>query len=97
VLDVAIKSHARYIVTFNLKDFPASQLKLCSIAAKSPDEFIKSLIELNSREVIKAFQTQVTNLKNPPMEQEEVLKTLEKNGLRTTVLELRKHLKLERS
>jgi predicted nucleic acid-binding protein len=47
VLAAAIKCNAHAIVTFNLKDFPSSELSKYDIEAISPDEFIQNQLDLN--------------------------------------------------
>ena len=84
VLAAAIIGQAHIIVTANLKDFPNEYLSQFDIEAQHPDQFIASLIELNSQDVLRAFQSQVTNLKKPTRTTHEVLQTLRKTGLETT-------------
>lgn len=76
VLAVAVKSRATRIITFNLKDFPAKKLTPHHIKAVHPDSFIVNLIQSDEEKVRKAFLNQVTNLKNPPMTETEVLNVL---------------------
>lgn len=92
VLAAAIKSKAKYIVTYNLKDFQANYLKHFKISAIHPDIFISELMITNERKVIDAFKQQVHSLKNPPLSQEAVLNHLEKCSLNKTVNLLKKIL-----
>lgn len=84
VLAAAIRGQAQVIVTANLKDFPTDYLNQFDIEAQHPDLFITRLIELSPNEVVKAFQMQVTNLKNPPKTAQDVIQTLRKASLETT-------------
>ena len=67
VLATAIQAKADLIVTFNLKDFPASILKNYQVEAISPDEFILELIDINESAVIQAATQQRKALTNPPL------------------------------
>ncbi len=89
VLAAAIYSKANVIVTFNLRDFPGSELSKYGIEAVHPDNFIQSLFQTNEALVFLAAQRQWQSLKNPPKPLEEFLKTLESNGLSKTVKHLR--------
>lgn len=89
VLAAAIKSSADVIVTFNLKDFPAAYVKTYAIDVQHPDDFIVNLIRFDKAKAQTAFANQVSSLKNPPKPRTEVLKALEKCGLKNCVLELK--------
>lgn len=84
VLAVAIQSNSEIIVTENLKDFPKPLLSLHSITALTPDSFITSLIKQNKFLALSAFENLVKRLKNPPLNNLQVLETLHKLGLRNT-------------
>jgi predicted nucleic acid-binding protein len=90
VLAVAIRSGADVIVTFNLKDFPASRIAKYGIDAQHPDEFIMHLMDLVPHLVCRAVKAQRQRLKNPPMSVEDLLDRFERQGLAETVAELRK-------
>lgn len=81
VLAAAIKSNANVIVTNNLKDFPEDYLNSFDIKAKSADDFLTDIIDLNPDIAIKAFKEMVLNRKNPNMDEFEVLESLRKVGL----------------
>ena len=85
VLAAAIRSGSELIVTFNLKDFPATELSKYDVEAQHPDVFIEHLIDLDSGKAISAFKALVSSLKNPPKMEKEVLKILEANGLKKSV------------
>ena len=84
VLAAAIKSKAKYIVTYNVRDFPARYLQKYKIKAINPDEFILMLIHENPVKAITTFQQQLDNLTNPPISQEEMLEMFRKIKLSNT-------------
>ncbi len=89
VLAAAIKGRSDLIVTFNLKDFPANALDRYGIQAQHPDEFITSLIDLNTAAVCEAVAEQRRSLKNPPYTASDLLACLEKQGLPESIARLR--------
>ena len=84
VLAAAIKSNANVIVTNNLKDFPEEYLNSFGVKAKSADDFLTDIIDLNPEIAIKAFKEMVLNRKNPKMDEFEVLESFRKVGLNDT-------------
>jgi len=84
VLAAAIKTNANLIVTNNLKDFPKDYLAQFGLNAKSADDFLTDIIDLNNETSVKAFREMVINKKNPPLDQYEVLDKFRKNGLKNT-------------
>ena len=93
VLAAAIHSEASVIVTFNLKDFPVKALKPYGVKAIHPDDFVLSLLELDSAAVCEAVQTHRARLKNPPKSVDEYLLTLENQGLLKSVVRLRREIR----
>lgn len=81
VLAAAIKTNANVIVTNNLKDFPSKYLTTFGLVAKSADDFIADIIDLNHDKAIEAFRKLVLNRRNPDLDEFEVLDNLRKNGL----------------
>ena len=84
VLAAAIKTNANLIVSNNLKDYPAEYLAGFSLSAKSADDFLTDIIDLNHYTSLKAFKDLVLNKKNPPYDEFEVLDILRRNGLKDT-------------
>lgn len=84
VLAAAIKTNANVIVTNNLKDFPAEALELHGMSAKSADDFLTDIIDLNPEMAIEAFRKLVMNRRNPDLDEYQVLNALRKNGLTET-------------
>lgn len=84
VLAAAIKTNANVIVTNNLKDFPAAYLASFGLTAKSPDDFLTDIIDLDTEQAIQAFKEMVLYRRNPAMNEFEVLDSLRKSGLTDT-------------
>ncbi len=89
VLAAAIVAKTDIIVTTNLKDFPVLVLESHGIEAQHPDDFIADLIDLYPFRVITAIQTIQNRLKNPPVNFDEYMEILLKQGLLTAVSMLR--------
>ena len=89
VLAAAIIAEAQIIVTFNLKDFPASILSGYGIVAQHPDLFVSDLIERQPQQVLAAVETILARLKNPPQTWDNYLETLANQGLLAAVVLLR--------
>ena len=90
VLAAAIHAEAEFIVTFNLRDFPAGALAPFEIEAIHPDAFLGLLLERDPAKVLLAAERQRQSLKNPPKSRDEFLETLRSQGLIETVKILRK-------
>jgi predicted nucleic acid-binding protein len=84
VLAAAIKTNANLIVTNNIKDFPEAYLQSFSLSAKTADDFLTDIIDLNQEQALAAFKEMVLNKKNPKMDEFEVLNQLRKAGLKDT-------------
>lgn len=89
VLAAAIRGHAEIIVTFNLKDFPTAVLAQFDVIALHPDDFLVSLFQLEYGLVCAAVKRQREGLRNPAKTVEELLATLENQGLTQIVAQLR--------
>ena len=84
VLAAAIKVNANLIVTNNIKDFPRHYLQSFGLNAKTADDFLTDIIDLNQEQAIAAFKEMVLNKKNPKMDELEVLNQLRNAGLKDT-------------
>lgn len=84
VLAAAIKTNADIIVTNNLKDFPGKYLDSFSLKAKSADDLLTDIIDLNNDQAIAAFKEMVLYKKNPELDEYDVLKLLRLNRLKDT-------------
>lgn len=82
VLAAAIKTNANIIVTNNLKDFPEDYLRTFGLVAKSADDFLTDIIDLNPDTAIKAFKELVLNRRNPDLDEFEVLDIMRRQGLK---------------
>jgi predicted nucleic acid-binding protein len=81
ILAVAIKTNANIIVTNNLKHFPEEYLASFGLTAKSADDFVTDLIDLNTEQAVKAFFEMVQYKRNPPLTELQVLDKLREKGL----------------
>lgn len=84
VLAAAIKTNANIIVTNNLKDFPEEYLQSFGLKAKTADDFLTDIIDLNQEQAVAAFKEMVLNKKNPKFDEFEVLHQLRNAGLNDT-------------
>jgi hypothetical protein len=84
VLAAAIKTNANLIITSNLKDFPEGYMASFGLSAKTPDDFITDIIDLNQEISLKAYRDMVLNRSNPDMDEYQVLAALRRNGLQGT-------------
>ncbi|MEM1214129.1 MAG: PIN domain-containing protein [Bacteroidota bacterium] len=84
VLAAAIKTNANLIVTNNLKDFPYEALEPHGILAKSADDFLTDIIDIDCKRAVDVFKELVLNRRNPVMDEYAVLERFRKNGLEDT-------------
>lgn len=89
VVAAAIVANAQVILTFNLKDFPDDKLREYKIRAVHPDDFLVELLELATAPVCGVIKRQREGLRNPPKTAEELLTTLECQGLPQSAQRLR--------
>lgn len=94
VLAAAIRSGADTIVTLNLSDFPRETLARFDIEAQHPDDFLIFLLDLAPGTVCAAVKAQRESLRNPAKSAEEMLDTLEAQGLTQAVARLRQFVAL---
>lgn len=81
VLAAAIRCGADAIITFNLNDFPVTELEKYGIEAIHPDDFVINNFDLNCAKVLEAVRKQRASLKNPITEVDTFLDTLLRQGL----------------
>lgn len=81
IMAAAIKVNANVIVTSNLKDFPSDYLREFGLTAKSPDDFLVDIIDLNNKVALEAFRMMVLHKRNPDLDEFEVLALLRNNNL----------------
>jgi hypothetical protein len=89
VLAAAIRTGASVIMTRNLADFPSGILAAHGVEAQHPDDFVVALLDLEPDAVCAAVKAQRESLRNPPKTAEELLATLEAQGLTQAVARLR--------
>ena len=88
VLAAAIRCGASEIITFNLKDFPDSELASFNIQARHPDEFAASLVDLSAPAVVAAARDQRRDLTDPELSVEQFLENLRRAELPRTASKL---------
>lgn len=66
VLATTIRSQSSVILTFNLRNFPETELEKYDVEGQHPDAFISDLIDLNVAKVFAAIANHPQSLKNPP-------------------------------
>jgi PIN domain len=81
VLAAAIQAGADWVLTMNLRDFPASVLEPHEISAIHPDTFACLLSERNPVGVLRSVAAQRANFKNPPLTRDQYLERLHQQGL----------------
>ncbi|UAM97218.1 PIN domain-containing protein [Polaribacter litorisediminis] len=84
VLAAAIKTNANVIVTNNIKDFPKEYLASFGLTAKTADDFLTDIVDLNPDLAVKAFKELVLNRRNPDLDEFQVLDILRNRGLKDT-------------
>lgn len=84
VLAAAIKTNANVIVTNNIKDFPEEYLASFGLSAKTADDFLTDIIDLNPEQAVKAFKELVLYRRNPDLDEYEVLDIFRNRGLKDT-------------
>lgn len=84
VLAAAIKANADIIITNNIKDFPQQYIASFGLNVINADDFLTEIIDLNHDLALKAFKEMVSHKKKPEMNEFQVLKMLENNGLINT-------------
>jgi predicted nucleic acid-binding protein len=77
VLATAVAAGAGYIVTKNLRDFPASALDPLGIEALSPDEFLGELLDAAPGTVTQILREQAADLVKPAKTLDDVLSALD--------------------
>lgn len=82
VLAAAIKTNGNIIVTNNLKHFPEDYLSSFGLMARTADDFVTDLIDLNPQKAVKAFLEMVSHKRNPPLTELQVLDRLRARGLK---------------
>lgn len=82
VAAAAVLAGAQFIVTHNLKDFPAAALEQYHIEAQPPDAFLTYLFDLAPERLLRIIREQADDLQRPPLAIGDVLQSLEKHAPR---------------
>ena len=88
VLAAAIHGRCELIVTRNLKHFPLHIMSAHGITVQHPDTFLKDLMRRNTLMFCASFRKVRIRAKNPPIDVEDFLTRLLKEGLIQTATEL---------
>jgi predicted nucleic acid-binding protein len=89
VLAAAVKVNAQLIVTWNRKHFPQEKLARWGVRAKSPDDFVRDTMGIDSQAVWACVQQIVDSRTRRPVTAEDVLGELERDGLVASVAAMR--------
>jgi len=73
VLATAIQAQAAVIVTYNLRDFPISELAKVGVEAWPPDEFVEYLLNAEIDAALDAIREHRARLRRPPKTQSEYI------------------------
>lgn len=82
VLAAAIAGTASVIVTWNLKDFPASDLRPYSVTSQSPDDFLTNLHAAFPDALISSVKRARLNLRKTTPSVEALVDALQQGGLK---------------
>jgi hypothetical protein len=77
VVAAALVGHAQVIVTSNLKHFPSAPLADLGLDVQDPDTFLCHHYSLDPPVVMQALHTQASDLQNPPITLDRLLRNLE--------------------
>ena len=91
VLATAIHANAKYIVTFDLNDFPQLALQPYGIVAISPDDFVLRFVRESPIHIFQATKRHRTEIFRPLMTVSEYHAMLENQGILQTVAFLRNY------
>lgn len=81
VVEAAIRGEATSIVTFNLRDFPASALDPLRVIALHPDEFVLTLLDDAPGRVCAVVEGQAHALTKPPTTVPDLVDRIRAQGL----------------
>jgi predicted nucleic acid-binding protein len=81
VLAAALHGRASYLLTFNLRDFPAAVLAPLGLQALHPDVWLHTCLQQHPAELLKVLAELSADLKQPPLSVRQVAQALEQSGL----------------
>lgn len=76
VLAAAFATHARIVVTLNLRDFPSAAAAPLGVTSESPDDFLRSLWSESPQELLTIIRQQAAALRRPEHTLDQVLDNL---------------------
>jgi predicted nucleic acid-binding protein len=88
VLAAAIRCGASAIVTFNLDDFPLSELSKFGLHTVHPDHFVRDVDFLDPGVVSETARTDWLHYQNPPLSIDDYIEGIKKAGLPMTAAHL---------
>ena len=91
VLAAAVAGGAQVVVTFNLKDFPATAVEPHDLEVVHPDSFLLDQLDLYPGRVGRALVSQLTAAKRPPLTMGQLLGRLARAGVAAFADEVRRH------
>ena len=94
VLAAAIIGDCDFIITQNLRDFPAELLEVYGMETYSPDEFLVMLIDTHPQEILESVRAIRKKLRNPAYSVDQYLDMRLRDGLLDTVFYLRQYAHL---
>lgn len=94
VVAAAIRCNAEVVVTFNLRDFPASALDEFEIEARHPDELVMNLWDLDQAAVLAAAAQMRRAMIRNPYSPEQFIDCIYRQGLPLTATTLRDYCSL---
>ncbi|MEL6710603.1 MAG: PIN domain-containing protein [Pseudomonadota bacterium] len=89
VLAAAIYAKAERIITASLRDFPAEVLTRYQCIAQHPGDFIVSLLDDETDQVLQIFEQDRAHYRNPPYTSEGYRTLLQRQGLIKTCMVLK--------
>jgi hypothetical protein len=81
VVAVAVRANAQAIVTFNVADFPATQLARLGIDAIHPDTFLLDQLDLSPPTVLQVISEQAARTTRPRLTPQELALVLSRAGV----------------
>jgi predicted nucleic acid-binding protein len=91
VLAAAVHARCEVLVTFNIRDFPASSTEGLDITVLSPDAFLLDQLDLYPARVGRALLGQIHDASNPPLTMGMLLGRLTRAGVPAFAEEARRH------
>ncbi|WP_285726063.1 hypothetical protein [Psychromicrobium xiongbiense] len=89
VLAAAVRSSAKLIVTFNIRDFPQAAVEPFDIDVVDPDDFLLDQLDLYPEMTLTCIQNQASDYANPQITQSSLLDAYQKIGLSQFAAEVR--------